>query len=97
MLLKIKKVKTEEETVELKLPAFFKSEYYAVAINEDSVIEVTYKGDTGHLIMSTKNTTSLYSQKVGDYIQREPITKTEFYFVFEQALKSLDEQISKPV
>lgn len=98
MLVQIKKQTQIEtvETVELKLPAFFKDYNTYYMIQENSVVEVYYT-DEWAFVSVHKNNGNLFSGKVREAIKHEPISKTEFYFILDHAYQIHESEINQAV
>ncbi|MBS1915709.1 MAG: hypothetical protein JST87_05490 [Bacteroidetes bacterium] len=88
MLLKIAKQTTE--TIELKLPAYFKSDYSAYCITENE--EVILVSQT---LISTYSKDQLFlNSTIQDAIKCEPCTEQEFTDRFEQTMNNIDKVVS---
>lgn len=97
MLVTLPKTEKVKQTVELKLPAFFKNDYwyYAILTNEN-VISVSISLQIGCLIHMTTSIDPGHSTRIADALECNPITETEFYFHFDNVLKNLYENIAIP-
>ena len=97
MLVQLKKNVTVEETVEIGLPAYYKSEpdYYMIA--EDETIINLFSGVYYQSITVHKKESLDYSTRLANVIKSEPISGTEFHFQFVLLMESLENAIKKPV
>lgn len=96
MLLKIKKVKTEEEVVELKLPAFFKNSNnsFFMITEEETLFQISPAADG--LYISTWTKENHYNpSRIADVLMYKPVTAYEFFKQWHLSMDHLQKEMQQ--
>lgn len=97
MLLKIKKVKTEEETVELKLPAFFREGQWFFMITEEETIIRVHEPSRGTVITSWEKDNLYHEDHLQEAYKGVPVSPYDFFKVWHLAMDHLEQTIQTPL
>ena len=93
------KKSTTEQTIEVKLPAYYKySKRYASFIQEDYILSLMLIGEKGVSIsVANKNDHSeiYFNDKVASAASGEEITSTEFWMIWHKAMDVLEQPVYK--
>lgn len=97
MLFKIKKVKTEEETVEVQLPAFFKEGQWFYMITEDQTVIRLSELAKGLVITIWEKENLFHDDHIQEAYKGVPVSPYEFFKVWHQAMDLMEATIQTPL